>query len=104
MPRRACRVDGPHTEIRRGLEALGCAVADTSSMGEGYPDLTVGKRGRVVLLEVKDSSKPPSARRLTPAQEKFHARWRLEGVPLFVVHDLDEAVDAVFERQRSNGK
>lgn len=100
MTRRASRVDGPHTAIKQGLERLGCAVADTSSMGGGYPDLTVGKRGRVVLLEVKDPSKPPSARALTPAQQKFHARWALEGVPLFVVHDLEEAIDAVFERQR----
>lgn len=104
MPRVRGRTDTNHARIRDGLRALGCEVADTSAMGGGYPDLTVVKRGRIVLLEVKRPDGPPSARGLTPDQQRFHAAWKAQGAPVFVVHDLDEAVDAVFERQRSNGK
>lgn len=28
-----------------------------------------------MLMEIKDPSKPPSERRLTPAQAEFHAAW-----------------------------
>lgn len=40
------------------------------------PDLLVGTRDRNVLLECKDGTKPPSARKLTPAQEAWHQAWR----------------------------
>lgn len=104
MTRRAARVDGNHTAIKQNLERLGCEVEDTSGVGGGFPDLIVGKRGRAVFLEIKDPSQPPSGRRLTPAQEKWHARWKAQGVPVFVVETFEEAVDAVFERQREQEK
>jgi hypothetical protein len=42
---------------------------------------------------VKDGSKPPSERRLTPEQQKFHAAWI--GGPLSIVTDVEGALRAL---------
>lgn len=57
--------------------------------GGGVPDLLVCAGGRVVLLEVKDGPK----KKLTPAQQKWHAQW--EGAPVFVVDSIESALAAV---------
>ena len=43
------------------------------------------------MLEVKDGSKPPSARKLTPNEQKFHDDWT--GGELYVVTCIEEALD-----------
>lgn len=43
----------------------------------------------VVLIE--DGQKPPSARKLTPAEEKFFAEWK--GGLLAKVESVEEALD-----------
>jgi hypothetical protein len=60
-------------------------------MGDGVPDLLVGYRGYTLLLEVKDGNKPPSARELTPAEQKFFDEWT--GGLLAVVNNVDEALE-----------
>lgn len=57
--------------------------------GGGVPDLLVCAGWRVVLLEVKDGPK----KKLTPAQQKWHAQW--EGAPVFVVDSIESALAAV---------
>jgi hypothetical protein len=42
---------------------------------------------------VKDGEKPPSAQKLTQAQEKWHAAHA--GFPVFKVASIDEALEAV---------
>jgi len=93
--RRAAKVDANHGEIVAALRAAGCGVLDLSAVGSGCPDLLVHGPTypwRHTLLEVKDGAKPPSARKLTPDQEKFHAGWK--GF-IHVVKSVDEAFDAV---------
>ena len=63
------------------------------SQGDGIPDLLVGFRGQTFLLECKDGEKPPSARKLTPAEQKFFDEWR--GGTLVIVNTVDEAIAAV---------
>ena len=95
MSRRAARVDANHAEVVQALRAIGCRVQDLSGVGDGCPDLLVGWRHRLCLLEVKDGDKPPSARKLTPDQDKWHALW--SGLPVRVVCSISEAVEAVQE-------
>ena len=95
MMRRSARRDGNHAEIVATLRAAGCGVCDLAAVGAGVPDLLVcgptWPHG-TMLLEVKDSSKPPSARKLTPAQVIFHASW---SGAIYVVTSPDQALAAV---------
>ena len=90
---RAKKVDDNQAEIVKTFRALGARVAITSSAGDGFPDLVVQYRwplaGRIpletLLVEVKDGSKPPCERDLTPKQEEFHAE--------FVCHIVESVQD-----------
>lgn len=90
--RRAAKVDANQPEIVAALRKAGAGVCDLSSMGEGCPDLLVSYRGKWALLEVKDGKKPPSARKLTSDQEKWHAAHH---APVHVVKSEDEALWAI---------
>ncbi len=87
------KVDANHREIAMALEAIGCPVLSLAAVANGCPDLLVyNPRTRVVhMLEVKDGNKPPSHRKLTPHQVKFHQRWPC----VQVVTCVDEALEAV---------
>jgi hypothetical protein len=72
------------------LRSLCPAVADTAALGDGFPGLVVKTAsGRVVLCEVKDGKKPPSERRLTPAEEKVMQLW---GDAYVIVSCVDDAI------------
>lgn len=90
--RRAARVDENQSDIVAALRAIGATVR-VISQGDGIPDLLVGFRGQTFLLEVKDGKKPPSARKLTPAEQKFFDEWR--GGTLVIVNTVEEAIAAV---------
>jgi len=87
--RRAAKVDANQPEIVKALRRVGASVTPTHTAGEGFPDLAVGFRGANYLIEVKDGSKPPSARKLTPPQQEWHVTW---GGQVAVVKDVDEAL------------
>lgn len=88
--RRAARVDANQEQIVSALRACGAYVRIVTQ-GDGLPDLLVGYRGYTLLLEVKDGRKPPSARKLTEAEEKFFQEWK--GGLLAKVESVDEALD-----------
>lgn len=95
MIRRAARVDANQSEIVSTLRAIGVHVTDLSGAGNGVPDLCCMWRGQTYWLEVKDGSKPPSRRKLTVEQVRFHDGARQVGVKVHVVTTVDEAL-AVF--------
>lgn len=86
------RVDANQREIVEALRVVGCSVQVLSAVGHGCPDLLVGHHGANILLELKDGSKPPSARRLTEDEERWHRGWQGEVV---TVASIDEALAAV---------
>lgn len=88
--RRAARRDTNEDEIVDALRAHGVYVKKVND--EGAFDLLCW-HGRTVLLEVKDGKKPPSARKLTDAEQKFHDSW--PGDNLFTVNSVEQAL-AVF--------
>ena len=94
--RRAPRRDDNEPAIIEALRGVGASV--TQLDGAGVPDLVVGWRGKTYLIEVKDGSKAPSKRRLTPAQRDWHAAWR--GGSLAVVVDVDAALAAIGEEAK----
>lgn len=91
--RRAAKVDANQDQVVSALRAAGVLVLSLAALGKGVPDLLCAFRGRLVLLEVKDGNKPPSARKLTADQIDFHQAWK--NVPLFVVDSPWAALKAV---------
>lgn len=74
--RRRARTDANQHAIVRDLRAVGCSVQSLAAVGDGCPDILVGRNGACYVMEIKDGSKPPSERRLTPAEQEWHDNWR----------------------------
>lgn len=89
---RARKIDSNQNLIVKQLRLLGYSVYITSSVGKGFPDLVIGKRDKNYLVELKDGSKPPSARKLTDDEAKFIEGW--QGA-VIVAHDLDGILNQI---------
>lgn len=71
------RTDSNQSTIVDCFRKLGCSVDPMlSQIGKGRPDLMLGIAGFNVLVEVKDFFLPPSRKKLTPDEKKYHAEWR----------------------------
>ena len=88
--RRAAKIDANQEQVIKALRSVGAVVQSLAAVGKGVPDLLVGYQGKTILLEVKDGNKPPSARKLTEDQIKWHGAWR--GGPLAVVDGPEAAL------------
>jgi len=70
------RTDGNQTPLIKELRKIpGLKVLILSSVGDGCPDFCVGWMGENYLFEAKNPDMPPSKRRLTPDEKRFHAQW-----------------------------
>ena len=90
--RRAAAVDANQSAIVAALRKAGCTVQPLHSVGQGCPDLLVGRLGVNYLIEVKDGSKPPSARKLTSHQVEWHGGWNGR---VAIAETIGAALDAV---------
>lgn len=90
--RRIAKVDANQPEIVAALRKAGASVTLLSQVGGGCPDLLVGIAGVNLLMEVKDGSKPLSARKLTPDQVDWHQSWQGQSV---VVSSVEEAISVL---------
>lgn len=85
---RAARADANQPDVIAALRSAGATVQPLHVIGRGCPDLLVGYRGVNLLVEVKDGSRPASARQLTPDQRRWHDEWRGQ---VDVVQSADQA-------------
>lgn len=83
--RRIAKIDGNQHEVVDAFRKLGFSVLLLHQVGGGCPDILVGKYKRNVLVEIKDDSKPPSARKLTNDQRWFHESWHGE---IYIVNNV----------------
>jgi hypothetical protein len=90
--RRNAKIDRNQPGIVQTLRQSGCSVQTLAPVGQGCPDLLVGRAGVNYLLEIKDEDQPPSGRRLTTDQVKWHGQWKGK---VYVVKNEDEALRAV---------
>lgn len=91
--RRAAKIDVNQPEIVEALKSAGATVRSLAAVGEGFPDLAAGFRGRTFLLEVKrPKAKGQRAGELTEDQERFFEEWRGQAV---VVRNPEEALRAI---------
>ena len=69
------RKDANHQAILAAFRALGCTVLDISDLPCGA-DAVVGRSGISNVIEIKDGSKPPSARKLTDSEKTMRETWK----------------------------
>lgn len=94
MTRFAKRTDENHSDVVAELRQVlpEATVFDASGTGAGFPDIVIGWRGLNYLFEIKDPSKPKSARSLTDAQDKFHLAWQGQ---VAIVHSASEILATI---------
>lgn len=93
--RKIGRVDANQKELVKQLRLIGASVAITSNVGSGFVDIVVGYRGINYLFEIKDGDKPPSQRKLTKDEMKFHDNWQGD---CHVVNNIDDCF-LVFDKK-----
>lgn len=86
------RVDANQGEIVDALREVGASVQTLHEVGKGCPDLVVGYRSMNFLFEVKDGNKPPSKRKLTPAEQRFFDTWRGR---VWIVESATDAIQII---------
>jgi hypothetical protein len=90
LMRHAKRTDSNHAAVRDALRARGWQVMDLSRVGHGCPDLGAWRGERAVFLEVKDGSKPPSARKLTEKEALWSELLKRAGIPVHVITSVEQ--------------
>jgi Holliday junction resolvase len=88
------RTDLNQTTLVDELRQLGFSVAVTSSIGNDFPDLVVGRNGLDRLVEVKNSTRGI----LTDGQLLFAAAWK--GAPIIIAHSTDDVIKAFNQRMK----
>lgn len=87
----ARRKDNTHKAIAEGLEAAGFSVADTSRLGDDFPDLVIGKHGVDAKVECKTPrGKKTAAQLLSEGQKGFRDEWK--GAPVIVAYTLEDVI------------
>ncbi len=87
--RRDARIDSNQPSIVETLRGVGASVHCTHMVGDGFGDIVVGFLRVNYLAEIKDGTLPPSKRKLTPDEKKFHGEWQ------GTIHILESDEDAL---------
>ena len=85
------RTDSNQASIVAALRDFGASVTCTHKVGQGYPDLSVGWRDKVYLMEVKMPGEP-----LNEREHKWHQEWKGDH---YIVHTIDEAVNILMDAE-----
>lgn len=85
--RRAAKIDANQPTIVKELRKLGWYVLLVSQL-KNCCDIIISKNGRTVAVEIKDGSKPPSARKLSEGEQKFKDEWQGEYALIESIEDI----------------
>jgi hypothetical protein len=104
--RRANKRDARHAEMVADLRRLYFSVADTSRVGDDFPDLIVGRQGLDMMVEVKTrltKHKPKEGTDyLSDGQAKFAAAWK--GAKPFAAFTAEEVANEFGRRMQKAGE
>lgn len=87
----AAKVDTNQREIVAVLREMGAAVIITSMLKNAF-DILVGYQGNLYMVEIKDGTKPPSARKLTDGEAKCRDLFESVGVTYHIITSVDQAL------------
>jgi hypothetical protein len=88
------RKDDNHDEIKEEFERLGAGVKDVHSLPD-FVDIIVTYQDSTVMVEIKDGAKPPSARKVTPGEQKFSDYWISKGGKWACIKSLEEVRELI---------
>lgn len=102
----ARRKDNSHKAIAEGLKKVGFSVADTSRLGDDFPDLVIGKHGIDAKVECKTEDRrkngvKAAADLLSGGQKTFKSEWR--GSPVIVAYTLEDVLFNFHLLQKQRG-
>jgi len=86
--RRAAKVDANQPAIVAGLRQRGIKVQPIHQLGKGVPDLLVGVRRELHLIEIKMPGE-----KLTDDEATWHDKWA--GLPVHVCYSLADCLTAL---------
>jgi len=84
-----CKTDANQSTIVKALRDYGCSVTPTHMVGSGYPDLSVGYKGKNILLEIKMIGKDLNVR-----EQAWFSTWQGQAA---IAYTPDEAIKIVNE-------
>jgi len=76
--KRAARKDSNHNQVMNAFIKRGWTVLDTWQIKNAF-DILITKNFQTIAVEIKDSAKCPSKRKLTEGEQKFKERWETHG-------------------------
>lgn len=87
--------DVHHDDVLKGLQKIygEAAVIDTAGVGDDFPDMVLGARGRTLLIEVKtcrNKKRTVTRSQVTDGQRRLSLTWA--GDALLQVIDLEDAL------------
>lgn len=103
MSYRIRKVDVNQPAIVAEFRKRGASVAILSEIGRGIPDLAIGVcraylEPYMSFIEIKDGSKPPSARKLTEDEQKFKDNWHGNYEIVLSVEDVNKLMDLILNK------
>ena len=96
--RHAAKVDDNQKDLVAQLRKAGYSVRHTHQIGQGFADIVVGHKGVNFLFEIKDCRKPPSQRKLTELEQKFHGEWSGQVGVVCTLEDVENHIKLFFDR------
>jgi len=90
MTRRRVSRDRNQQQIVDALRAVGAFVYDAAHIGGGFPDLIVGFRGMVYLMEIKNPKSWYGKLGMSESQKKFRDAWH--DAPISLVENANDAL------------
>ena len=92
--RQAARVDANQPEIVKALRDYGAYVVITSQLKNAF-DILAFYNGKVYPIEIKDGSKPESARRLTAGEQICKKEIERRGCEYHIIKTVEEAINLI---------
>ena len=89
---RKARVDNNQKEIVKELRKVGAVVKHTHTIKNLF-DILVYYKGKTYSVEIKDGTKPPSARKLTEGELVCKKDLESVGVKYWVIESIEEALN-----------
>jgi uroporphyrinogen-III decarboxylase len=88
------KVDKNQPEIVSALRQMGAEVFHVH-MVKNFFDILVAYKGKLYAVEIKNGTKPESARKLTEGEERCKVKLEGVNVPYNVVTSVEEAIELI---------